>query len=730
MLIELGVKNKNQERPPPDPQIAAAWRAFFRFRNDTKFPLEDVQISHTMRGFLHLQNNYNDTADFGLPSEDLRVALMAMRNMPVGADLQGHSRLAKMIFEELQKRREKSEQLGEERVPSFKKELIPFLVILCKTGESTLARDTLEKYIAASKFPTNLQEPWRKILQGFEKEGNPEEMERTVEMMKAIDIGFDAKSRVVPVRYYSNIDDAEKTRKWYEHPVDGAKPETIALTDWLVLKHCLRTDNIQWGESIIRRILENEPSKGDWDTVFRWSAARGKGVDEMERMMDIMINRNEGRETPVRPDINTINYLIRIANDNDDPYTAERYISLAYKWGLKPDAQTYMLQLTYRLNVGDLEGARAAYNSLQAFDISSETLNARTEDLLLALYSSPAYKSKPDPIFLLFEDLLDRRARLRAPTIAALLELYISRGELQEVVSILRGHSFHLSVSDRQLLLNILISFIQNPHATTTQAWDGYQILRSHFPETSIPVRTSLMEHFFTTRHRSDMGTHIFGHMRQGSTPDTRPTTETYRRCFTQLAHAKDFDHLLIVHNMFKLDAFIDPDTRLYNSLMLAYHACGQSKQALTFWDDIAHSREGPTYSSIRIALRACELSPWGDRYAKDIWKRVKKFGIDPHAHGLIGPYLKALVRQGLIDEAKRVVKQEEEVEGKEVRPEWLGGMYNAAGWQGEKRKEVVRWARGEYGRVWEMVEEGGMVDVEGEDVFVVGREGDEGLDP
>ena len=69
-------------------------------------------------------------------------------------------------------------------------------------------------------------------------------------------------------------------------------------------------------------------------------------------------------------------------------------------------------------------------------------------------------------------------------------------------------------------------------------------------------------------------------------------------------------------------------------------------------------------------------------------------------------------------------------MEGKEVRPEWLGGMYNAAGWQGEKRKEVVRWARGEYGRVWEMVEEGGMVDVEGEDVFVVGREGNEGLDP
>ena len=66
------------------------------------------------------------------------------------------------------------------------------------------------------------------------------------------------------------------------------------------------------------------------------------------------------------------------------------------------------------------------------------------------------------------------------------------------------------------------------------------------------------------------------------------------------------------------------------------------------------------------------------------------------------------------------------------MQPEWLGGMYNAAGWQGEKRKEMVRWGKGEYGRVWEKLEEGGMVDQEGEDVYVLGRKigQEEGLDP
>ena len=730
VLIEVSVKAKTHERAPPNAEIASAWRAFFRFRHDRKFPLEDVAVNHTKRSFLHLQKQYKDVPDFGLPSEDLRVALMALRNIPNGSQTASHNELAKLIFEELQSRRALSSQLGE-RVSSFKKELLPFLVILCKTGEPALARDTLEKHVASSDFPTNQPEPWRKILQGFEKQGDPKGMEETVTMMKRYKVEFDAKSRVILVRYFSKQDDTENTWKWFNHPVEGAKSETVALTNWLVLQHCLRTDNKEWGESIIRSILKNDPGKEDWDTIFRWSASQGKGVDEIERMMNVMVRRNEERISPINPDISTINYLIRIANEADDPYTAERYLSLAYKWGLKPDAQTYLLQLTYRLNSCDFEGARVAYAALQAFDLPNETIIPRVEDLLVALCSSPVYNAKPAPIFALLEDLLDRRARISAPTISALLKLYISRGELKEVVSILREHSFHFSVAERNALLHILTSFIQNPKTTTMQAWDGYQILRIHFPDTSIPVRTELMQHFFTIRKRSDMGTHIFGHMRQASTPQTRPTEETYRMCFTCLAYAKDFDNLLIVHNMLKLDAFIEPDTRVYNSLMLAFYECNQSKKALTFWDDIAHSREGPTYSSIRIALKACRLSVWGDRYAKDIWKRLRKFGIDAEAHGLIAPYVMALASQGLIDEAKQVIKQQEEA-GKQVKPEWLGAMWNGVALALQKSEEVMTWAKAEYSTVWEELEKGGMeqMDIVRRQYTLARKAVEEGLEP
>ena len=673
--------------------------------------MEDVQVNLTKRSFLHLQKSFKEVPDFGLPSKDLRVALAALRNMPRGDQIKGHNELAKLIFQELQKRRALAMQLGE-HAGKFKNELLAFLLVLCRTGEAALARDTLEHYIAASELPTDNQEPWRRVLQGFEQEGNADELERTVAIMKKYNIVLEARARLILVRYFSKVDDIEKTKRWYyEHPIQAATSEVIASTNWLVLQHCLRTNNIIWGETIVRSILENEPNKDDWDTVFRWSATRGKGVDEIERMMSVMIKRSEENKAPIVPDIITINHLIRVANEEDDPYTAERYLSLAYKWGLKPNDTTYRLQLAYRLKVKDLEGARAAYAALQAFDVANELMNRQAEGLLQALISSPVYTSKPEPIFALLEDLLDRRARLSAPTLSALLKLYISRGELQEVVSLLREHSFHFSIADRTSLLHILVAFIQDPKATISQAWDGYQILRAHFPETTVPIRTELMEHFFTVRKRSDMGTHVFGHMRQASTPETRPTAETYRMCYTHLAHAKDFENLQIVHNMLKLDAFIEPDTRVYNSLMLAYNACLQNKYALSFWDDIAHSREGPTYSSIRIALHVCELSPWGDRYAKDIWKRLGKFGIDAKEHGLIAPYLRALTSQGLLDEAKEVVKKEQEG-GTEVKPEWVGAMYNGVAVQREKREDIQDWARTEYPAVWEELERGGMEEV------------------
>jgi ubiquitin-like modifier-activating enzyme ATG7 len=161
--------------------------------------------------------------------------------------------------------------------------------------------------------------------------------------------------------------------------------------------------------------------------------------------------------------------------------------------------------------------------------------------------------------------------------------------------------------------------------------------------------------HEFFNRRRTDMGIHVFGHMRQSQVKERRPTADIYVECFSGIAKSPDLKSLEIVHNMLKLDSQVEPNTRLYNALMLAYTACGEPHGALEFWDEIIHSREGPTYNSIQIALSACAVAPFGDRDARKIWERLQQFDIAVTKE-IHEAYINALAGNGLMAEAKDLV--------------------------------------------------------------------------
>lgn len=385
--------------------------------------------------------------------------------------------------------------------------------------------------------------------------------------------------------------------------------------------------------------------------------------------MNVMIQRNEGKskEKQIFPDIGMINQLIELANSRDDPYTAERYVALGQRWGLEPDARTYILQLDYRLKVGDLDGARAAYTKLQSEDLSEGHDLPFVNKLVVALCE----KDKSyDTIISIAEDLTERGVHFEPPTVAALARLHLRRGELEQVDDgLLTSHIRNYSLDQRAFVRNFLVSFILDRTYHTALIWETYRILRNHFPETSTEVRTTLMTEFFT-RRRPDMGTHIFGHMRQSPHRDQRPTAMTYKACFEGIARTGgDAESLQLVHNMMKLDTEIEPTTRLLNGLMLAYTASGSPARALEFWDDIVHSSEGPTYSSIQIALQACETAAYGERKARDIWARMRRLGISLKRE-IYAAYVGALAGQVKFQECVDLVDKMEDEIG--VKPDTL----------------------------------------------------------
>ena len=643
-------------RPRPIADISQALKDFFRSKQKLGQPLEEVQARYAIRAFEYVHSHAAQGKRSSLTYEDLQVALQALVAGKGHEQYKDRLFLAEIVFKEISRLRE--EGIGQEDGKAFVSDvLFPYLLILTQCGKTMQARELVEGFWLTY---TKKDNPglWHQTLRGFAKERNEEELVQTIHRMRENGVSFDPKAHQAIFMACRDQNDFVLTKKWYMHPIDDDKPPRLR-TEVDMVKMCMSHKDFEFGQAIITKLLEGGPNKQVWDLTFQWAAARGKGVDEVERMMNVMVRTNEQNGSDARPDIDTINGLIELANSVNDPYTAERFFALGQKWNISPNAQTYFLQFDYRLKVNDLDGAQHVYKQLQAYEIPDNRDIPLINKLILALCATDS----PDHTLIMtyVEDLTERSARFSPQVVSALSLLHLRQNELHDVIDLLSTHAFHYELSDRALIRDALVGYILDRANSTARAWDTYTITRQIFTETPTSLRLALMEEFFA-RGRSDMATHVFGHMRQFPNPEKRPTAAAYAQCLEGIAQLADLTSLETVHNMLKLDVHVEPDTKLHNAMMLAYSACGMPERALEFWDDIVYSREGPTYNSIRIALKACEKAPWGDKAARDIWGRLKRFEIEVGKEIYEG-YVAALAGQGMGREAREMlVKMAEEV--------------------------------------------------------------------
>ena len=648
-LLELSNRLKMRIRTQSPEELTQAFVEFFRSKQRDSQPLEDIQAQHALTTFNHLRETALDGEELGLSDEEIRVALNVLKMM--SKEYKTHGELAKVLYAELQRRWEirENEQQEFERKDQ---DLVPFIVVMSQSGNALYARDLIEQYweecLRSSR--TSL---WPILFRGLIREKRSNEIQKTVDIMQKYGVPFDTKIHQAITTYFAyQEENMEMTKVWYSKPIASGKPPT-AHTDAFVLKLCIKRNELEWGDAIFKSLLQRgTEDMSTWKIILQWAAAQGKGVDEIERMMQVMVNRSHEKGKDLRPDIDTINGLIWLANSKDDPYTAERYLALGERWGLQPDARTYLLQLDYRLKVGDLGGARTAYARLQGEEVPDQEDLPLVNKLIVALCDQKPQNY--DAVMGLVEDLSERKARFEPETVVALSRIHLQRNEMDDVVDLLNTHAFHYGLDQRASIRDVLLNHCVDPSTPISRAWDTYNILRQSFSETDVPTRVTLMNNFFE-RGRSDMATHVFGHMRQQQIKSLRPTISTYAQCLSGLGRAGDLESLEIVHNMIKLDNEIEPTTQLYNALMLAYSGCGDAERALDFWEEIVHSREGPSYTSIQIALRACERAPFGDRNARDIWGKLQRFEIEV-TREIYAAYVGALAAQNLFDECVELI--------------------------------------------------------------------------
>ncbi len=654
-MLDLFLMDKVQARPPPARDLVKAFNIFFAHKLRTKEAVNNIQAQHALRTFRYLQDTNTNEEGFGLTLSDLQSARDCLMRMPADK-LDTHNEFARELFAEISKR--KTRLRGEDdaiTMGDFKQ----LIVVLTLTGDSLEARrrvgefwnseSNIEKTANREKTGAKL---WNLVLKGSAREMNEEELLNTARLAEASGVPYNPTFHETMSTFFASKNDIEGTKEWYTKRIDKShKPNARTVSE--ILRFCLRNNEADWCNSIFRALIDSNPNKLLWDVIFQWAAgALGKGVEDVERMMEVMTRRNQHDES-IRPDIETINGLVDLAISRNDPYLAERYLTLGLKLGILPNARTFILQMNYRIDAGDLSGAQAAYEGLLGEEVIEREDLPVINKYIRALCS--AKSPNHDRITSIVADLDERKSRLEADTVSALCLMHLQRDDLHEVLDTLQAHNFHYSLDERARIRDAFLAYILDRSNSVNRAWDAYTILRQMFDETDTKMRTQLMNEFFD-RKRSDMACHVFGHMRQHIRPEKRPTVDTYIECFEGIARCADMESLDMVHNMMKMDSSVEPSTRLYNALMLAYTACEEPQRALDFWTDITNSREGPSYRSIELVFRACEVKPFGDRPAKEIWHKMRKMDIEVTPE-VFAAYAGALAGQGLIDEAQALIE-------------------------------------------------------------------------
>jgi hypothetical protein len=675
-LSEVSHNAQTNVRPPQPKVVAPAFKDFFAQR---KGAFEDFHIAKAHYAFKYLLQNPQPDGQPWLTAQELHhdifLQLLHPSHYPESSPVQ-HVKFGRTLLDEYARQLELSssdESAKQSLAADVNSNKIQLLSLF---GAATEARDIA---VSAFKFDSNAsveqqqhsRTVWEWVLGGIVREGSLDEVRKTADMLQHWSIPITVQMQHDLVAFFCGKNEIEDAKFWYDFPIvdaagkDGAKP--LSHTYAALVRACALSGNLSLGHEVIASLLKTEmPVKGAWDAVFLWSAAIGKGVDEVDRMMGVMIRRNDElrRKDPsidlIRPDVDTLNILVEYAMSKQDPYSAERYITLGEKRGIMPDEKTYALQIQYRLSTKDIDGARAAYYNLQGEFSGAEQSVMVINQLIRALCAAQQHHF--DELMVMVDDLHERKAYFAPETVAALCVLHLRRGEAHDATDLLQVHAHQYSPEQRGHMRKGLVSFILDSETSTADAWDTYQILRNVFSETSREDRIKIMNDFFL-RKRSDMACHVFFHMRNHISPDHSANRDVYVAAFVGFARCADAESLELAHNQLKLDMQVDLDTRLRNALMLAYGATEQNLKAMRFWREICESKEGPSYNSIAIAFRACETMHHGYGHARSIWRRLKDQNVEIDKT-IWTAYMSAMARNFQHDEAQALIETVEEEYG------------------------------------------------------------------
>ncbi|XP_044717184.1 complex I intermediate-associated protein 84 [Hirsutella rhossiliensis] len=684
-------------RPPRRKDLMIAWEKLMQSKLKRRVPLNSTQALQCRRLLEYLAETSSSS---GLPTKSLPLTHIAMARQ-VMLEIEPHERsqnhldLARALHSVSISGQYRSCSAAPERQWRYLVRSLSLYGASQEAVQMLYSKWDDAAYAACFDTQTGLVEA---VARGLAREGKEKDLLALVKYAKGHGVPYDCGVQAVMVPFYAARDRVPETKHWLAESTGQSLFRAEVYRS--IASFAMRNGLQSWATQHLLRLGESRPPKRYWDVLLQAVILVGKGLGEVNELMSHMVSRDGA----LSPDGDTLNGLLRVAVEMRDPTLASDILALGAEEGLAPDGETHLILLQMCLAMGNLVGAQDAYQQVKHSEVwrseSRPELLDEYEQLLneyLALLSRQAPPDFP-LIVTLIEAVEEDRILLQPETVAALCLRFLENDQHFDVMDILSAHSFLFSEAQREVVQNAFITFCLDRNTSTRRAWDAYQLLNQFFQDTSFERRTRLMEAFFD-RRRPDMASMVFGHMRQHRNQSFHPQLDTYVRCLEGLAQHPDRKGLGLVHNMFKMDTTVQPTTKLYTAMMLAYAACDQPLAALDFWTEITRSREGPSYASLEAVFWTLERKPGGCKKAREIWERIEKVDLEvPPA--VYNAYVGAIAGSGELNDTQQAIMNMESVLGSEPDKMTLAIAHNAL--PGQKLQEEFReWAKDQYHEAW-----------------------------
>ncbi|KEY72030.1 hypothetical protein S7711_00049 [Stachybotrys chartarum IBT 7711] len=689
-------------RPLPRKDLLDAWRKLMQSKLQSKRPLNSTQAAQCRHLLQHLTDTPESQDVKSLTSADLAMARKVLLQIEPRERTQKHIELAKALFAVWSS----GKFTGKTRSVSLQWSYL--IQTMCRYGGSQEALGMLKsKWNDPEYSPYLIQEARlvAAVAAGLAREGHEKELVDLIAYAETNGVPYDSELQEIVTCFFAERDRVEDAQHWLGRPIPQAHGSAKLYRT--IASLAVRNGLEDWATPLFLELGQSQPKKRYWDVLLQSMLLMGKSVADVEKIMSHMLYR----DVVVSPDVRTFNGLLRVAVEAKDSALASEIVLLMADKKVDTDGETSLILLALHVEAGNLTAAEQAYQQLQQTEPWAD--EARPELLteyqqLLGEYLA-ALCQQPQPDFRLISRILeyvDEGQITLGPKIVSTLCLrFLENDQHFEVMDILSIHCFMYGEAERETVQSAFMTFCLDPNTSTSRAWGAYQLLHQFFQDTSFEWRVKLMEGFFS-RKRSDMATHVFGHMRGHRNKGFHPRPETYIACLEGLGKYPDSSALESVHNLLKMDTSIQMNTKLHTALMLAYASCGKPLIALDFWDAVTRSKEGPSYATLEAVFWTLQNKSSGDVQAREIWERIEKMDLEvPPA--VYNAYIGVIAASGNEREVRGLVMQMASYVGTEPDAMTLGVAYNSFPAQ-EPQSRFAEWAKKRHRQEWAELEKKG----------------------